>query len=53
MIEWLKARETESDPREGLLITDDYNPLESLQVKKSEHYRQQVADWLGAEILLD
>ena len=53
MIEWLKARETEIDPREGLLITDDYNPLESLQVKKSEHYRQQVADWLGAEILLD
>lgn len=53
MIEWLKARETEINPREGLLITDDYNPLESLQVKKSEHYRQQVADWLGAEILLD
>jgi len=53
MMGWLKARETEVDPLGGLLITDDYNPLESLQVRKSEHYRQQVAEWLGPEILLD
>lgn len=53
MIQWLKERETEVDPTTGILITDDYNPLESLQVRKSEHYRQQVAEWLGPEILLD
>ena len=53
MIQWLKERETEVDSTGGLLITDDYNPLESLQVRKSEHYRQQVAEWLGPEILLD
>jgi spermidine synthase len=53
MNQWLRERETEVDPTAGILITDDYNPLESLQVKKSEHYRQQVAEWLGPEILLD
>ena len=53
MLTWLEARETEVDSAGGILITDDYNPLESLQVKKSEHYRQQVAEWLGPEVLLD
>lgn len=53
MVQWLKERETEVDSTGGILITDDYNPLESLQVKKSEHYRQQVAEWLGPDILLD
>ena len=53
MVAWLKDRETGVDPSGGILITDDYNPLESLQVKKSEHYRQQVAEWLGPEVLLD
>jgi MFS family permease len=53
MVGWLQERETPVDVTGGILITDDYNPLESLQVKKSEHYREQVADWLGAEILLD
>ena len=53
MLTWLKARETAVDSAGGILITDDYNPLESLQVKKSEHYRQQVAEWLGPEVLLD
>jgi len=53
MINWLEARETVIDFSGGILITDDYNPLESLQVKKSEHYRQQVADWLSPEVLLD
>ena len=53
MLSWLEARETDVGSAGGILITDDYNPLESLQVKKSEHYRQQVAEWLGPEVLLD
>lgn len=53
MVAWLNERETKIDFKGGILITDDYNPLEYLQVKKSEHYRQQVAEWLGPEVLLD
>jgi spermidine synthase len=53
MVDWLHDRETKLEFNSGILITDDFNPLESLQVKKSEHYRQQVAEWLGPEVLLD
>ncbi len=53
MLGWLHDRETKLEFDSGILITDDFNPLESLQVKKSEHYRQQVAEWLGPEVLLD
>lgn len=53
MMGWLRERETPVDASGGILITGDCNPFESLQVKKSEHYRQQVAEGLGPDILLD
>jgi spermidine synthase len=36
----------------ALVVTDDYNPLESLQVAKAEHYREVLMNRLGKEILL-
>ncbi len=36
----------------ALVVTDDYNPLESLQVAKAEHYRELLMKRLGKEILL-
>lgn len=37
---------------DAFVITDDYNPLESLQVAKAEHYRDILMKRLGKEILL-
>jgi spermidine synthase len=36
----------------ALVVTDDYNPLESMQVAKAEHYRELLMKRLGKEILL-
>lgn len=49
---WLKNRERYIDTRNAVLITDDYNPLESLQVKKAEQYRSVLKNRLVPEILL-
>ncbi len=35
----------------GFVITDDYNPLESLQVSKAEAYREMLANRLGVDVL--
>ena len=36
----------------GFLITDDFNPLDSLQEKKAEAYRNNMISLIGPEILL-
>lgn len=52
MRHWLVERETSVDSSKGVLLTDDFNPIESLQVSKAETYRNMVVDWLGHDRLL-
>jgi spermidine synthase len=37
----------------GFVITDDYNPLESLQIPKAEAYREMLAKRLGLGVLAE
>jgi hypothetical protein len=37
--------------RAGFVVTDDYNPLDSMQTAKSEACRDMLVSRLGAEIL--
>jgi spermidine synthase len=51
-IAWLDHRVFKLDNSKGIVLTDDFNPIESLQTKKSEYYRRFVVDWLGADLLV-
>jgi len=37
----------------GFVITDDFNPLETLQIPKAEAYREMLAKRLGLGVLVD
>lgn len=50
--DWLKSRIFTVDRSQGRLLTDNLNPLEHLQIRKSEHYRHFLVDWLGADLLV-
>lgn len=45
---WLKQRKLTVDHSYGVLLTDNLNPLEQLQTRKSEVYRRMIVDSLGA-----
>ena len=49
---WLKQRKYNIDPADGVLLTDNLNPLEHLQTRKSEHYRNVLVEWFGNELLV-
>jgi spermidine synthase len=51
-ISWLLDHEHMLNSGEGFLITDDYNPMESRQVRKSETYRKFFLDRIAFELLL-
>ena len=51
-VDWLNARQVNITNEGAQLLTDNLNPLESLQVKKSEFYRGVVTDLIGVEQLL-
>ncbi len=48
----LEKHELSISVKNTFVITDDYNPLESLQVSKAEKYRELMINRLGEEILL-
>lgn len=48
---WLAYHEYFVSGENGFLITDDFNPLESLQVGKAERYREVLIERMGREIL--
>ena len=48
---WLADREIEIDASGGLVITDDFNPLEYLQIAKAEYYRNVLIDRVGLSLL--
>jgi spermidine synthase len=49
---WLQKRAFTVDTSEGVLLTDNLNPLEHLQTAKAEYYRRVVVDWFGLELLV-
>ncbi len=49
---WLKQRLVQLDQNTGVILTDNFNPLESLQARKSEHYRRILADLMGTRHLI-
>jgi spermidine synthase len=50
--DWLNKRKYPLDASNGIILTDNLNPLEHLQARKSEHYRHVLVDWLGPELLV-
>jgi len=48
----LAKKEISIEPKNTFVVTDDYNPLESMQVVKVEHYRELLMKRLGKKILL-
>ena len=51
-IEWLKERSYNVNTAQGVVLTDNFNPLEHLQTEKSEHYRHVLVGWFGADLLV-
>ncbi len=50
--DWLSKRKFTVDARNGIVLTDNFNPLEHLQTRKSEHYRHVLVDWFGNDLLI-
>lgn len=50
--QWLKKRLVTIDDSQGIILTDNLNPLEHLQTRKAEHYRQVLLDWFGTNLLI-
>lgn len=48
----LLENEFTADEAGGILITDDYNPMESLQVRKAETYRKLFMERVAFDLLL-
>lgn len=51
-ISWLEQRRLAVDKSRGLVLTDNFHPLQYLQIRKAEHYRKTLLSWLGADILV-
>lgn len=51
-LQWLLAHEHQFTNEEGFVITDDYNPMESHQVRKSEIYRKLFLERIDFDLLL-
>ncbi len=48
---WLSEREVDISSAGGALISDDFNPLEYLQIAKAEYYRDILVERVGRSIL--
>ena len=44
---WLKDREINVPKQDTFIITDDFNPLESMQIAKAERYRELLVERVG------
>ncbi|MEI7994837.1 MAG: fused MFS/spermidine synthase [Methylococcaceae bacterium] len=51
-VAWLQNRVYTVNKTQGYLLKDNLNPLEHLQIEKSEHYRHVLVDWFGADLLV-
>jgi hypothetical protein len=50
--QWLLDHEYAMTDTGGIIITDDFNPMESMQVRKAESYRKIFMDRIAPELLL-
>jgi spermidine synthase len=50
--DWLKERRLDINQSQGVLLTDNLNPLEKLQARKSEHYRRMIVEMVGLDHLI-
>lgn len=50
--QWLKNHEFQFPDNDGLVITDNFNPMESIQVAKAELYRKYLIDRVGKKMLV-
>jgi spermidine synthase len=50
--DWLSQRKFTVNASNGIVLTDNLNPLEHLQTRKSEHYRHVLVDWFGNDLLV-
>jgi spermidine synthase len=50
-IQWLVDHEYALDDSQGIIITDNFNPMESLQIRKSETYRKVFMERITPELL--
>jgi spermidine synthase len=51
-LEWMLVHEQGMDESQGVLITDDFNPLESMQIAKAEAYRQMLLERVDVDLLM-
>ncbi|WP_446808385.1 fused MFS/spermidine synthase [Methylomonas sp. 2BW1-5-20] len=51
-VQWLKDHEYAMTDTDGIIITDDYNPMESMQVRKAESYRKIFMERIDPALLL-
>lgn len=49
---WLQQREVILAPGHALALSDDFNPIEHLQLRKSEQYRALTREWLGSDLMV-
>lgn len=49
---WLKERRLDINQSRGVLLTDNLNPLEKLQARKSEYYRRMIVEMVGLDHLV-
>ena len=49
---WLAVRRVSVNPDFGQILSDNFNPIEKLQIRKAEKYRHVLVDWLGTDILV-
>ncbi len=49
---WLMGHEHRFGATDGFIITDDYNPLDRLQVRKAEAYRQIFLERIAFDLLI-
>jgi hypothetical protein len=51
-LRWLQDHEHRFAEGSGFVLTDDYNPLESRQVRKAETYRKHFLERIAFELLV-
>ena len=49
---WLNKRKFTVNSKNGIILTDNLNPLEHLQIRKSENYRHVLVEWFGNDLLV-
>ncbi len=50
-VHWLENLEVDVRGDSKIIITDDFNPLETLHIAKAEYYRELLIERVGAELL--